>query len=181
MYLVDGTGAIVASYAYDPYGNIVSATGPMAEINPMRYRGYYYDAELEMYYLQSRYYDPMVGRFINADSYASTGQGLLGTNMFAYCNNNVPMRTDSGGDTSYSNSVTYKNGLYSVKTVIKILWRKLTYNYTIKSNGIVQFSFSKNDYFSALWRGVEKTLAQAIYHAAKSIIETSYGGAQSGV
>ena len=45
---------------------MTTATGPMAEINPLRYRGYYYDVELEMYYLQSRYYDPMVGRFINS-------------------------------------------------------------------------------------------------------------------
>ena len=97
MYLVDGTGATVASYAYDPYGNILSATGPMAEINPLRYRGYYYDAELEMYYLQSRYYDPMMGRFINADSYASTGQGIIGYNMFAYCNNNPIMFVDYTG------------------------------------------------------------------------------------
>ena len=48
MYLVDGTGATVASYEYDPYGSIISATGPMAEINPLRYRGYYYDADLKM-------------------------------------------------------------------------------------------------------------------------------------
>lgn len=50
-----------------------------------------------MYYLQSRYYDPEVGRFINADSYASTGQGLLGNNMFAYCSNNPITMADSSG------------------------------------------------------------------------------------
>ncbi len=60
----------------------------MANINPLRYRGYYYDRETGFYYLQSRYYHPFTGRFISADSYASTGQGLLGFNMFAYCNNN---------------------------------------------------------------------------------------------
>ena len=97
MYLVDGTGATVASYAYDPYGNILPATGPMAEINPLRYRGYYYDAELEMYYLQSRYYDPMVGRFINADVYISSGKGILGDNLFTYCLNNPVNMLDVDG------------------------------------------------------------------------------------
>ena len=97
MYLVDADGSIVASYEYDPYGNIISATGSMANLNPLRYRGYYYDTELEMYYLQSRYYDPQIGRFINADSYASTGQGVLGCNMFAYCANNPINCIDSSG------------------------------------------------------------------------------------
>ena len=97
MYLVDGTGATVASYEYDPYGNILSATGDMAEINPLRYRGYYYDTELKMYYLQSRYYDPAIGRFINADSFISTDSGVLGSNMFAYCGNNPVMGYDPTG------------------------------------------------------------------------------------
>ena len=97
MYLIDANENTVASYEYDPYGNIVSATGTMAEINPLRYRGYYYDAELDMYYLQSRYYDPQIGRFINADVYASTGAGVLGCNMFAYCNNTPVNATDPTG------------------------------------------------------------------------------------
>ena len=63
----------------------------MAAINPIRYRGYYYDAELGMYYLQSRYYDPAVKRFINSDGSISTGQGFVGYNMFAYCLSN-PVR-----------------------------------------------------------------------------------------
>ena len=57
----------------------------VAELNPLRYRGYYCDSETGFYYLQSRYYDPIVRRFLNADSYGSTGQGILGYNMFAYC------------------------------------------------------------------------------------------------
>jgi len=69
----------------------------VAAKNPFTYRGYYYDYDLELYYLQTRYYDPVVGRFINADSYVSTGQGLIGNNMFAYCNNNPVMRCDPCG------------------------------------------------------------------------------------
>ena len=87
----------VATYEYDAWGNIVSSSGRLAEINPLRYRGYYYDSETGFYYLQSRYYDPANRRFINADSLASTGQGSLGTNMFAYCNNEPVQRFDPTG------------------------------------------------------------------------------------
>ena len=101
MSIVDGTGAVVVSYEYDPYGNILSTTGTLADtlgvINPLRYRGYVYDQECDLYYLQSRYYDPQTGRFINADAYASTGQGIIGNNMFAYCSNNPIKYTDTAG------------------------------------------------------------------------------------
>ena len=96
--LLDSTGATVASYEYDPFGNIITATGAMAEANPLRYRGYYYDRETGFYYLNSRYYDPKIGRFINADSYVSTGQGIVGYNMFAYCGNNPVNASDPMGD-----------------------------------------------------------------------------------
>ena len=61
-------------------------------------RSYVYDEEIQLYYLQSRYYNPTMGRFINADSFASTGQGVLGNNMFAYCNNNPVMHSDPSGE-----------------------------------------------------------------------------------
>ena len=91
------SGSAVATYEYDAWGNILSKSGTMADKNPLRYRGYYYDAETGFYYLQSRYYDPTVRRFINADSYASTGQGFIGSNMFAYCRNNPVCRIDASG------------------------------------------------------------------------------------
>ena len=90
--LIDKNGTVYAQYDYDSWG-YVNEDGSLSEINPLRYRGYYYDTETGFYYLQSRYYDPTLGRFINADSYASTGQGFLGFNMFAYCNNN-PVNAD---------------------------------------------------------------------------------------
>ena len=88
----------VATYEYDAWGNIVSSSGRLAEINPLRYRGYYYDSETGFYYLQSRYYDPVNRRFISADRHLSTGQGFVGTNMFAYCNNSPVFLADYDGD-----------------------------------------------------------------------------------
>ena len=95
--IVDKDGNEVASYTYNAYGEIISQSGAMADINPLRYRGYYYDTETGLYYLQSRYYDASTARFINADDYASTGQDFTGTNMFAYCGNNPISRTDTEG------------------------------------------------------------------------------------
>ena len=109
MGLVDTSGNSVASYTYDPYGKVLTATGELAEKNPLRYRGYYYDSESGLYYLQSRYYDPATRRFINADSYASTGQGLIGHNMFAYCSN-LPISTID------------LDGHVSVKATMEALW-----------------------------------------------------------
>lgn len=108
-------GIVRAKYTYDSWGNTLSITDangtPLTEIygegsiaagnigtlNMIRYRGYYYDSESGLYYLQSRYYDPQVKRFLNADGYVSTGKGLLSTNMFAYCGNNPVNRIDPAG------------------------------------------------------------------------------------
>jgi RHS repeat-associated protein len=116
--LINASGTTIANYAYSAYGEIISITDAngtaitssthVANINPLRYRGYYYDTETGFYYLQSRYYDPVIGRFINADSYASTGQGVLGTNMFAYCGNNPVNMSDPSGNIYYKNTDAYK-------------------------------------------------------------------------
>ncbi len=96
--LIDQDGAVAAAYAYDAWGNILSSSGSMAETNPLRYRGYYYDSETGFYYLQSRYYDPATRRFINVDVYASTdSRDAISCNMFAYCNNNPTMYVDADG------------------------------------------------------------------------------------
>ena len=91
-------------YIYDAWGNILSITGSMAgtlgQVNPFRYRGYYYDTETGLYYLNSRYYDAEVGRFINADGIIGANGGIVGYNMFAYCNNNPIMYSDPNGDLS---------------------------------------------------------------------------------
>ena len=100
--LVDSTGAKVVSYAYDPWGKTWDASGTLAStlgtFNPLRYRGYVYDTETGLYYLNSRYYNPTWGRFINADNQITTGSDLTGTNLFAYCGNNPVNRTDPTGE-----------------------------------------------------------------------------------
>ena len=92
----------MVTYTYDARGNILTVGGSMADTlgvyNPLRYRGYVYDEETSLYYLQSRYYDPNMGRFLNADNYPTTGQGFTGNNMFSYCGNNPVSRADVGGE-----------------------------------------------------------------------------------
>ena len=99
--LMDESGVRVVEYIYDAWGKLISTTGTLATTlgadNPFRYRGYYYDTETGLYYLTTRYYDPEVCRFISADVYMSTGQGVLGGNMWAYCGNNPVNRYEVDG------------------------------------------------------------------------------------
>ena len=106
--IYNATGTKLVSYDYDAWGRITSITdgngnnirgnaSHIGNINPLRYRGYYYDDDLDLYYLATRYYDPEVCRFITADSYVSTGQGILGNNRYAYCNNNPVIYSDHSG------------------------------------------------------------------------------------
>ena len=102
IQIYNASGTLVGSYTYDAWGkvteNATSAdTQNITETNPIRYRGYYYDTETRLYYLKSRYYDPAVKRFLNADGYVATGQSILGNNMFSYCDNNPVNREDSTG------------------------------------------------------------------------------------
>ena len=100
--ILDSGGKIAASYDYDAWGNCTvydSSDAAIGDLNPLRYRGYYYDAETGFYYLQSRYYDFANCRFINADTFATTdANGFLSANMFAYCENNPVSNSDSEGE-----------------------------------------------------------------------------------
>ena len=96
--VISADGTILASYTYDAWGNVLTSEGSLATANPIRYRGYYFDTETSLYYLQSRYYDPAIGRFINADNYATTYKTSTGANMFAYCLNNPANCKDDGGE-----------------------------------------------------------------------------------
>ena len=98
LKVITATGTEAATYTYDAWGKLLTSTGDLADINPLRYRGYYYDVETGLYYLQSRYYDPETCRFINPDAFATTdADGVLSANMFAYCENNPIRNTDYVG------------------------------------------------------------------------------------
>ncbi len=99
----DIKGTTVVKYKYDAWGSIIyqfdSGLG-VANANPFRYRSYYFDTETGWYYLQSRYYNPSIGRFISADG--QTNELLIGENLYSYCYNNSVMYTDIDGRTPKS-------------------------------------------------------------------------------
>ncbi len=103
LSIVDNSGAIVVNYTYNAWGEIISTTGTLAStigvVNKLRYRSYYYDSETGFYYLQSRYYDPVVKRFISPDStdYLTANGAFGGFNLYAYCCNKPVNYTDVNG------------------------------------------------------------------------------------
>ena len=136
------TGAVEASYTYDAWGKVISSTGALANLNPFRYRGYYYDSETGFYYVSSRYYDPEIGRWINADNViAGVGGDLKGYHLFAYCFNNPVNMDDQAGNWPkwIKNTVKWvaKNIVKPVvKTVQKTLSKvDLTYSTGVNVSG----------------------------------------------
>jgi len=113
--IVNTSGGVVAKYVYDAWGNhkvfnelnavVYDSTNPSSTygneigcINPFRYRGYYFDNETGLYYLNSRYYDPLVGRFINADTFDYLRpKNIQGLNLYCYCLNNPVCNFDPNG------------------------------------------------------------------------------------
>ena len=107
--ILDSNYNIVAKYEYDSFGNIINITDEnnndisndlnhIANINLFRYRSYYYDKETKLYYLNNRYYNPLWGRFINADGIINGNKDVLGHNLYAYCSNDFVNKCDSSGN-----------------------------------------------------------------------------------
>lgn len=145
--IYDTKGNLLARYIYDTWGNTLSVTDAsgkaitdllhIASINPIRYRGYYFDAETGLYYLQSRYYDTVTKRYINPDGYVFTGQDMQSGNMFAYCGNQPVNRFDNtgsmwldaaggGGDGSNSNKAAHER--IRKETIAKMKYNRSTVN-----------------------------------------------------
>ena len=105
--IIDDSGKIVVKYSYDSFGNheVYNSVGEkttdqndICNINSFRYKGYYFDSETNLYYLQTRYYDPSIGRFILPDSIDYLNNELVdGLNLYAYCGNNPVMYSDESG------------------------------------------------------------------------------------
>ena len=113
--IVDFSGNLVVEYIYDAYGNIINIIDEsnlnIGTINSFRYRSYYFDTETNWYYLNSRYYNPKLGRFVTMDEveYLGASGSLLSYNLYSYCEGNPICYSDeSGNDAIYA--VDYKAG-----------------------------------------------------------------------
>lgn len=101
-HILNADGLRVANYTYDAYGNIIDSFvlagyGHIGDANAYNYRGYRYDSEINLYYLNSRYYNPEVGRFISSDGLLAVNGDILSSNMYSYCKNNPVMNIDPSG------------------------------------------------------------------------------------
>ena len=98
----DTSNNLKASYIYDAWGKVLSVTenttNNIGAKNAIRYRGYYYDTESNLYYLNARYYDPQIKRFISADGTLGANSDIFGYNLYAYCGNNPVNRIDPSGE-----------------------------------------------------------------------------------
>ena len=122
LAITDTNGDIVGNYEYDAWGKVLTADTDLAKQNPLRYRGYYYDNEMGYYYLQSRYYDSNICRFINADSIdiSKISKGtVFGNNIFAYCDNDAVNDADYNGFYSAYRAKLYANRWWDSRNTSK--------------------------------------------------------------
>ncbi|MHB9941512.1 hypothetical protein CF065_07755 [Clostridium sporogenes] len=129
--LADNSGKIVVSYTYDSWGKLIGIEGELKDTlgvkNPYRYKSYRYDNETGLYYLESRYYNPDLGRFISADAVAGKAGEILSHNLFSYCGNNPVNAIDEDGNMFGWIKSAWNNlkGKFK-KTADKVRTRKIT-------------------------------------------------------
>ena len=173
--IVDKAGNTVARYAYDAWGACIFASGEseIASINPFRYRGYYCDIETGYYYLQTRYYDPTTGRFLNSDDikYLGTTDCSIGFNLFSYCDNNPVNRSDVNGHSWISDRFNdVKNAAKKItkavsNTAQKVASTAKTVTPSVK-NAVVNTA---------------KKVATTVTNATKNLVTTVSGAAKDAV
>ena len=187
--ITDKTGAVLGVYRYDAWGKLISVkagfsstsadiTDPtnIALINPIRYRGYYYDTETGLFYVGSRYYDPGTGRFVNADGILGVNNDMSTYNLFAYCSNNPVNRFDPSGFKAYSMGITANaTALLGISLSIGISWDD-------KGNWGFQFSHAQptenNGSYGILDAGAGIFFGE--YWSADTIYDLEGGGTQVG-
>ena len=189
LQLRDHTNVPVANYYYDTWGkllgitdangNAITAFNSVAVLNPIRYRGYFYDTETGFYYVSSRYYDPEIGRWINADVMLDT-ETVLGFNLFAYCGNNPIMYVDPTG---YGRTyvIYYNNpgsGFYDQAMNSPY--------YNRKSKNVYMISVTSNQDFIDAWNSMSGTIdyVYLYLHGGKGVLyfkgeSLSFSGKQS--
>lgn len=138
--VVDPTGTIQATYSYDAWGNILSSSGAVADINPIRYKGYYYDTESGLYFIKTRYYNPELRRFISPDTEFIAGDNLfLGLNMYSYCYSNPLKYIDNDGKEPRIRTAMINFGCEAIRISSKLISK------TIKSETDSFFNFANNE------------------------------------
>jgi RHS repeat-associated protein len=131
--ILDAQGNTVVKYAYDPWGvPTIEGDKDLAALNPCSYRGYYYDEETGYYYLQSRYYDPQIGRFMNADStdFLGISTAALSSNLFIYCENNPIYNVDENGFISFNRIMAIISDLFN--SVLQAALKELSNLFVLK-------------------------------------------------
>ena len=170
--IYDGDGNMVAKYEYDAWGNVLTVTNSnnseitdpnhIANLNPFRYRSYYYDSESGLYYLMSRYYDPVVHRFLNADGYFQSGDNILDTNMNAYCGNNPIINFDPSGNCyvdKKTSAGTYIGTYWIVKVAVPGVPGYCNVCKSYNPNNILNsVKYNHNEYYSYSHSGVTASI-----------------------
>lgn len=170
MSIMDSDGKIIVTYKYDSFGKILNICGDkeIGEVNPIRYRSYYYDKETGFYYLNNRYYDPEVGRFLNQDTQFDLENTNVGYNLFAYCANDFINYIDLSGNTKIKwDKLGYfdtKQKLFYYSQKVPQKWfgycdfYDMAAKYLLMDLGTVKVDFvpskTKTRWRVQLWRGI---------------------------
>ena len=180
--IYNGAGELKAHYEYDAWGNVISITdnngnaitspNHIGNLNPFRYRGYYQDTETGLYYLMSRYYDPVTHRFINADGYFQAGTTILDGNTFAYCANNPVSRADTGGDSWFSDIIATVVG--KVFTAMAAICPWMGSNSSTSVSHTSETKLINSDYAPVNFRCGEKTTTNTSTHTYSLGLPTAY-------
>ena len=164
-FIYDSNGNIVTTYHYDAWGTPLTPIGTLADtvgaVNPFRYKSYYYDSETRLYYLQSRYYDPQVGRFLNADAVDFLGVTgtLLSYNLFAYCENDPTNCIDLFGAAKIPLK-KYKDTWWLLNLLVK-------YIPNVYTNEIITHTLFNSRYLGI---GIKITLGAGLQTNARALI-----------